>query len=549
MFFRVKSTGSRKYLQIVQSTRQGKKVRQQVYATLGRLDELKASGQLEGLIRSGVRHCEKFALIDAHASGQTEPVTVLRIGPELVFGRLWQESGIQQVIESLLASRHYEFDVERAIYLTALHRLFASGSDRAAERWRENYLIPGTEELNLHHLYRAMAFLGSEINQEGQKTLGTPRCVKDLIEEELFERRRDLFTEVDLVFFDTTSIYFEGRGGDSIGKHGHSKDHRPDLCQMIVGMALDVEGQPICCEMWPGNTADVKTLLPVVKRMKERFRLREITVVADRGMVSQATLEAFEQSVPPVRYIVGVRMRRQKEVSLSVLGSRGRWFESVPERTNAKDPAPLKLKEVWVKERRYIVCLNEEERRKDAHDRQAIVAHLREQLRHGDKSLVGNKGYRRYLKVEGKGHFAIDEKQVKAEQRYDGTWVLRTNSDYNTETTAHVYKSLWVVEDIIRTTKSILETRPIYHKRDETIRGHVFCSFLALVLKQELEKRIKQAALQWEWKEVIRGLDALQQVEARFQGRRFLLRSELTGHASQAVRAAGVALPPTLREM
>ena len=549
MFFRVKSAGSRQYLQIVKSTRQGKKVRQQVYATLGRLDELKASGQLEGLMRSGLRHCEKLALIDAHAAGQTEPVRVLRIGPELVFGRLWQESGIQQVIGCVLASRHYEFDLERAIYLTVLHRLFGSGSDRAAERWRENYLIPGSEALELHHLYRAMAFLGSAIKQEGPKTLGTPRCVKDLIEEELFERRRDLFTEVDLVFFDTTSIYFEGRGGESIGQRGHSKDHRPDLCQMIVGLALDVEGRPICCEMWPGNTADVKTLLPVVKRMKERFGLREITVVADRGMVSQATLEAFEQSDPPVRYILGVRMRRQKELSLSVLGSRARWFESAPKRTNAKDPAPLKIKEVWVKERRYIVCLNEEERRKDAHDREAIISHLKDQLRQGDKSLVGNKGYRRYLKVECNGHFAIDEKRAKAEQRYDGIWVLRTNSDYNAETVAHVYKSLWVVEDIIRTTKSILETRPIYHKRDETIRGHVFCSFLALLLKQELEKRMQQAALPWEWKEVIRGLDALQQVEARFQARGFLLRSQLTGHASQAVRAAGVALPPTLQEI
>jgi len=417
------------------------------------------------------------------------------------------------------------------------------GSDRAAERWREDYLIPGTETLELHHLYRAMAFLGQEVEPKGQKTLGSPRCLKDLIEEELFERRRDLFTEVDLVFFDTTSLYFEGRGGESIGKRGHNKDHRPDLYQMVVGMALDVEGRPICCEMWPGNTADVKTLIPIVKRMKERFRLREITVVADRGMVSQATLEAFEKSEPPVRYIVGVRMRRQKEVNTSVLGSRARWFESVPERSNAKDPAPLKVKEVWVKERRYIVCLNEEERRKDAHDREAIVAHLKEQLRNGDKSLVGNKGYRRYLKVEGSGHFVIDEKQVKAEERYDGIWVLRTNTVYDTETVAHVYKALWAVEDIFRTSKSILDTRPIYHKRDETIRGHVFCSFLALVLKQELESRIKQADLQWEWKEVIRGLDALQQVEANFQGRRFLLRSQLTADASQAVRATGVAIP------
>ena len=532
MFFRVKSAGSYQYLQIVHSIRQGEKVRQQVFGTLGRLDELKASGRLEALMRSGLRHCERFAVIDAHAGGETEAVTVLRIGPELVFGRLWKESGIQQVIQSLLQARRYEFDVERAVYLTVLHRLFASGSDRAAERWRENYLIAGTETLNLHHLYRAMAFLGDEIQPKGPKTLGTPRCLKDLIEEELFERRRDLFTEVDLVFFDTTSLYFEGRGGESVGKRGHSKDHRPDLCQMVVGMALDVEGRPICCEMWPGNTADVKTLIPIIQRMRERFRLREITVVADRGMVSQATLGAFEKSDPPVRYIVGVRMRRQKEVDSSVLGSRARRFESVPERSNAKDPAPLKVKEVWIKERRYIVCLNEEERRKDAHDREAIVSHLKEQLRRGDKSLIGNKGYRRYLKLAGRGHFVIDEKQLKAEQRYDGIWVLRTNTDYNAETVAHVYKALWTVEDIFRTTKSILETRPIYHKRDETIRGHVFCSFLALLLKQELQSRMQRTGLQWEWKEVIRGLDGLQQAEANFQDRRFLFRSQLTPSAS-----------------
>src|ERR1700747_851777 len=175
--------------------------------------------------------------------------------------------------------------------------------------------------------------------------------------------------------------------------------------------------------------------------------------------------------------------------------------------------------------------------------------HLKDQLRTGDKSLVGNKGYRRYLKVEGSGHFVIDEKQVKAEERYDGIWVLRTNTVYNSETVAHVYKALWTAEDIIRTSKSILETRPIYHKRDASIRGHVFCSFLALVLKQELESRMKEADLEWEWKEVIRGLDGLQQVEPNFQGRRFLFRSQLTAHASQAVRATGVAIPPTLQEL
>ena len=125
----------------------------------------------------------------------------------------------------------------------------------------------------------------------------------------------------------------------------------------MVGLAIDVQGRPLCCEFWPGNTADVTTLKALVERLRQRFRLRDITIVADRGMVSQATLEAFEASVPPVHYIVGVRMRRQKEVSLTVLGHRGRWVESVPERSKPKDPAPLKFKEVWVEDRRYVVCL------------------------------------------------------------------------------------------------------------------------------------------------------------------------------------------------
>jgi hypothetical protein len=547
MFFRSKPVGSYRYLQIVHSVREGKKVRQQVIATLGRLDLLEASGQLERLMRSGLRHCESFAVLDAHSAGEIEPVAIRRIGPDLVFARLWKECGIPDVLRSILKERHYEFDVERAIYLSVLHRLFASGSDRAAERWREDYLIPGTQGLDLHHLYRAMAFLGEAI-EELEKPTGAVRCTKDLVEEALFDRRRDLFSEVELVFFDTTSLYFEGQGGE-IGQRGHNKDHRPDLKQMVVGMAVDVEGCPICCEMWPGNTADVTTLVPIVKRMRERFGLREITVVADRGMVSQKTLEALEGSDPPVGYIIGVRMRRQKEVNLSVLGSKNPWFESVPERRNAKDPAPLKIKEVWVENRRYVVCLNEEERRKDAHDREAIVAHLKEQLRQGDKSLVGNKGYRRYLKVQGDDHFAIDEKQIKIEARYDGLWVLRTNTVYNAETVAHVYKALWTVEDIIRTAKSIMDTRPIYHRCNETIRGHVFCSFLALLLKTELERRMKFADLKCEWAQVIRGLEALQQVEASFQDKRFVLRSQLTSEASAALRATGVAAPPTLREL
>ena len=549
MYFRVKRTGSYAYLQIVESFREQGQVRQRVLSTVGRLDTLQASGQLDTLMRSGLRFCEKLTVIDAHAAGQTEPVQVRRIGPDLVFSRLWETLELGTILKRALQSRRYEFDVERAVYLTVVHRLFASGSDRAAERWREAYRLPGTDTLELHHLYRAMAFLGEPLkDQPGARVLDTPRCTKDWIEEELFEQRRDLFSEIDLVFFDTTSIYFEGEGGQEIGRHGKSKDHRPDLKQMVVGLALDLHGWPLCCELWPGNTADVTTLLPVVNRLRQRFRVRRVCIVADRGMISASTIRALESEEMDCDYILGARMRSVKEVSGRVLADRGRYQEITPERETAKDPSPLKVKEVLVEDRRYVVCLNEEQRRKDAADRKAIVAHLREQLKQGDKELVGNKGYRKYLLAGAGERFAIDEAKIKEEARYDGKWVLQTNLADEPKIIAWAYKELWRVEDLFRTMKSILETRPIYHKRDETIRGHVFCSFLALLLKRALEQRLEEKGESWEWAEILRGLDNLQEVEARFQGRRFVLRSQVLGHAHKAFMAAGVALPPTLRE-
>jgi transposase len=153
-----------------------------------------------------------------------------------------------------------------------LRRLFAPGSDRAAEKWKDDYANEGVGDLGLHQLYRAMAWLGEVLpkDQQDRATPFAPRANKDLIEEALFVRRRDLFSDLDIVFFDTTSIYFEGEGGETIGQRGHSKDHRPDLKQMVVGMILDQNGNPLCTELWPGNTKDVKSLVPIVERLNLR---------------------------------------------------------------------------------------------------------------------------------------------------------------------------------------------------------------------------------------------------------------------------------------
>lgn len=549
MFFRIKKSGPRTYLQIVENRWEGGGARQRVMATLGRLEELKVSGELDNLLRSGARFSESVMVLGAHSKGAAPALASRRMGPSLVFERLWAESGCRAVIEGLLAERKFEFPVERAIFLTVLHRLFDPGSDRAAEKWRGEYAIAGAEGLELHHLYRAMAWLGGELSEEEQagRTPFAPRCTKDLIEEYLFARRRDLFSTLELVFFDTTSIYFEGRGGETIGRRGHSKDHRPDCPQMVVGAVLDGEGRPVCCELWPGNTADVRTLLPVVARLRKRFAIGQVCIVADRGRISQETIERLEKA-SGLRYILGVRMRNQKEVREEVLARAGRYQVVHPKGQHSEAPSPLAVKEVQLQGRRYVVCVNEDQAKKDVADRDAIVAGLREQLKRGDKSLVGNQGYRKYLKTQG-SRFVVDEEKIQAEARFDGKWVLRTNTELPTAEVALKYKQLWMVEQLFRTTKSLLATRPIFHKRDETIRGHVFCSFLALILRKELQERLQRKGHALEWADVVSDLDALQEFDVQYQHKHFLLRSEVKGTCGKVMQAMGVALPPTVRQL
>jgi transposase len=543
MFARLKKSGKYQYLQIVENRKEKGKVKQRVISTIGRLDQLQAKGRVETLIRSLSRFSEKTMLI---LSGKSDvSADTVRIGPSIIFERLWQQTGIKKAIQRLIVDRRFEFDVERAIFLTVLHRLMVSGSDRFCERWRRDYNINGTEQLDLHHLYRAMTFLGEVVDDQKAATPFTPRCNKDLIEESIFFDQRDMFSGLDLVFFDTTSIYFEGQGG-TIGKRGFSKDHRPDLNQMVVGAIIDDKGKPICCEMWPGNTTDVKTLIPVTDRIRKRFGINSFCIVADRGMISADTIEELEGSHIP--YILGTRMRRVNEIKFDVLSRGGRYSEVYPEGLTSKDPAPLKVKEVVHNDKRYIVCMNMRQARKDAADREAIIASLKEQLKKGPKSLVGNKGYRKYLKLD-KDSARVDMDKVKYESRFDGKWVLTTNTDLPTEKIALKYKELWQVERVFRDVKTMLHTRPVYHQKDENIRGHVFCSFLALVLRKELERRLNAAAHVFEWSDIKQDLKALQQVTVEESGKRLAIRSECKGVCGKVFQAVGVALPPTIKEI
>jgi hypothetical protein len=547
MFVRTKKRDDKTYLLIVENKRVGPRIEQTTLASLGRLDLLLEGGQLDAIVASLGRFSQKLTVLGAHERGESVTARCRHIGPALVFERLWRELGIGGVIRERAAERKFKFDVERAVFLTVLHRLFAPGSDRAAEKWKDDYAIAGAGALELQHLYRAMAWLGTPLPLAQQRAapLAMPRCTKDAIEEELFERRRDLFTTLDMVFFDTTSIYFEGHGGATFGEPGFSKDHRPDLSQMVVGMVLDSAGAPLCSQMWPGNTTDVKTLLPVKERLQKQFGVERVGLVADRGMISAQTMETLDEQQWP--YILGVRLRQAPGLQ-AVLEESGPWEEVHPKSPRRKDPSPLQVRETTLDGRRLVLCLNEDQAAKDRHDREAIVASLEDALKAGDKSLIGNKGYRRFVRATGE-RFQIDRDKVQDEARYDGLWVLATNMVLPAREVALKYKQLWMVEDAFRSMKSLLATRPIYHQADETILGHVFCSFLALLLRKRLEDLLEERGWHLEWADVLRDLESLVEMEVSVEGKGYVIRSDGRGVLGKVAQAAGVALPPTLRPL
>jgi transposase len=309
---------------------------------------------------------------------------------------------------------------------------------------------------------------------------------------------------------------------------------------------MDQDGNLVCSELWPGKASDVKSLVPLVERWQTRFPVPEVCLVADRGMIRAHTLQQIEER--KWQYILGVRMRSSQEAREEVMGRAGRYREVHAKSVDPHAPAPLKGKEVGVEDRRYVVCHNEDQAEKDRQEREAIAIALRDALPGGDKSLVGNKGYRRFLRTSGE-RFRLEEDKRKEEARYDGKWLLRTNTELPAGEVALKYKQLWMGEGIFRSMKSLLETRPLYHKCDETIRGQVFCSFLALVLRKELQDRLESKGWSLEWADAIGDLDRLQEVEMSLDGKSYVVRTETKATVGKVFQACGVALPPTLRSV
>ena len=499
------------YLQLVENRRVDGKTRQRVLATLGRTDDPRLRSGLGSLVETASRYAEiermRMRLTD-QAQAQT------RIwGAQLVWGRLWSET-----FAPILSDAGFSDRQSNAVYLMVLHRLVDPGSKCAALRFADDVYGAPFDRLELHDLYRSLDRLAE---------------AKATIEASWFASHRDLFTDTDLLYFDTTSTYVEGSRPEELAVFGYSRDHRGDRRQVGLGVVLTREGLPVAHVILPGNTADPAAFRIAIEYLRETLGVGRVMLCCDRGMVSEENLQALRDA--GMHYLVATKLRRNKAAQ-AVLSQPGRYHVVA---------GNLEVKEVTLPDaaERYIVCRNPEAVETDRREREAIVAALETKLASGSVNGLLRGAARRYVRTQA-GGATFDRAKIEDDARYDGKWVLRTNTDLPTAEAAMAYKGLWQVEQAFRTLKTPLELRPIYHWTEQRVRGHITVCFLAFTLRQILKQRLAQRSFDGSFVELVEGLSRVRAVLLDDgNGHRYRLRDEIPAAAMPAFQALKI-VPP-----
>jgi len=514
----------------------------QVLWSFGREEEVDRA-QLERLVRSIERFLSPEQALQRQAQGGEVPLRFLAsrpLGGGWVLDGLWRQLGIPQAIHEAIAERRVRLPVERALFAMVANRALAPASKLATHEWlRQEVVLPGTEGVELHHLYRAMDLL-----------VGAGEPLQRAI---YFSVADVLQLEVDLLFLDTTTTYFEvdePEGEEGLRRRSaRSTDHRPDLPQIVIGLAVTRSGLPVRCWVWPGNTADV-TRVEEVKRDLIAWKLGRVVTVVDRGFVSEENLRVLQRAGG--HYIAGERLRAGKEGVEEALSRPGRYRKVRPN---------LEVKELVVgtgeARERYILVRNREQAERDRARREQILSRIREELQAIERlpkgqhakavcALIAHPTYGRYLKLDEHRWPVIDRAQVQAEARLDGKYLLRTSDDTLAPVDVALgYKQLIEVEEAFRTLKHTLELRPVYHRRDDRIRAHVLLCWLALLLVRVAEVRVEERLGQrYSWERIRAELERMHLGTFRGQAGVVYQRTETTPFQARLFQALDVEEPP-----
>lgn len=537
-----------RYLQLAESLWDPDKKRSQtrVVYNLGREEELDLQA-MKRLARSILRIAcpDDLARLEAEAEALGQPIRIdwaREYGGLYLLRALWDRLGLGEEIRRATRGRPTGPLLEEAVFLLVANRALAPDSKLGLyERWLEEVFWPEAEDLGLHHLYLALDLLAEE---------------KERIEEAVFFRVADLLSlDVDLLFFDTTSVHFEteeeDEGEGALRKRGHSKDHRPDAPQVVVGLAITRDGLPVKSWVFPGNTADVSTV-ETVKKDLAGWKLNRVVYVADGGCLSEENLRTLGRGGSG--YIVGVPLRKSKEAA-AVLARPGR-FRAVADNLQVKEvqvPSETEAP-VATRRRRYIVCYNPKEAERQRRRRAEMLERLEAELRALEArpdahpraacSLMSSTRFGPYLKQLKGGQLRLDRARVQREEKLDGKWLLLTNDPtLSAEDVALGYKQLLRVEEAFRRLKHGIDIRPMYHRVEDRIRGHVFACILALLLE-----RVAEGETSHSWSEIRHAFSALKMVAYEGPGGRVAQTTHLTPQQRKTLKQMKIEPPKLIHQ-
>ncbi|MET8631129.1 IS1634 family transposase [Kitasatospora sp. NPDC004669] len=552
-----------RYVQLATNRRVGGTTQADVLLNLGREDKLDLDS-LRRLVASLNRYLGDTDVDVAEPlgveGGPLEVVASRPIGAVWLLDGLWKLLGIDQALAKVLDTRRFRTDVERALFALVANRAVAPDSKRAATEWASrDVVIPGAGEIAEQHAYRAMDLL---VGKETQSA----------IQEAVFFAAANLLDlEVDLIFFDTTSTYFERDDADiadgALRRYGHSKDHRKDLPQVVIGLAVTREGIPVRCWTWAGNTSD-QSVIEQVKADLRAWRLGRVVTVTDSGFSGEVNLACLARAGG--HYITGVKMREGSAKAAEALARQGRY-------QHVRDN--LRVKEVRLDSdpgRRWIICHNPAEAERDRLRREQQLEAIAEELsristaraadakkareraakaglkravmpsdaphRKAECALRDHPSLGRWLKQSTTGRLSIDRAKVKTEANLDGKYLLATSDpDMTAEDVALGYKNLLEAERAFRTMKSTLYLRPVYHRLDDRIRAHVLLCWLALLLIRVAERRTNLT-----WRTIRTELQRIHQVTLAGPGGRLEQTTQTTDTHEQIFKTCGIPMPAKL---
>lgn len=532
------------YLSIAETYREDGKVRHRTLLQLGREDELLGNEKLRRLVDSIARVGGVTAGAEGFKLGDVQEEKRCNWGAAKVYGALWDLFEFDGILQNACWSKRRRFDLAASVFSIVVSRLMRPSSKLKIYERQHEYL--GLKEVSLQHLYRALDCLADG---------------KELIEEELFARQKNLFNmRIDIVLYDVTTLYFESTKSDDLKDFGYSKDAKFGEVQVVLGLLVDTEGRPIGFDLFPGNTFEGHTLIEALKKLRGRFQVRQVIIVADRGINSKLNLHAIKQA--GFDYIVGTRLKNLKQSIKQEVLDRSAYapltksddgevivsYRTLDHRNKVTYCEENGARKSVVLEELLLCTWSKKRAERDQHVREQLIERAHELLTTPSKVRV-RRGPRRFINTSDAKAPTLNQAQIEEDEKWDGLYVLQSSrKELAPAQILDAYHALWKIEESFRIFKHTLKTRPIFHWTPKRIKGHLVACFIAFLFERTLELSLQKKKIPASPDTIREAINSLQVSKLNVDDNYLYLTSKVTGLANQILRTLRLSLPRHLSE-